>query len=628
MQEADKSAESSESTRQPNPIRSDTLDTYNTTISSRSSQSIIDVGSHASPLRRHVSVGSEEVQPYRSYNSNVVGLLKRRGNSVAAESRRSPPNSLIPSDSQDLSLDPIVPEEYLLRYRSRSPTPNRNYAPNYLSVKNSSSSRKVSTSSLRNVGLFGNAERRASHSLDLSMALKLAESEMLFDDTVLQYQDSEEEKFAKAVAAVVLAASENRPKSAITEVPIHMYQHHGSEQILDFSLRSLSAARSYNNESRRFNNPLNPVSLRASSFSVAGMDDSERSREHYGFYGGNNHLIPTSVSARDRSPCPSHRSSFVVHSSAVPVPQALCKNNAKSCSTKTSPNSGISLHKALCPQHSVQTTTSPPPVHGTLSTRGSIHSKAGRFLSRAASWRHNRSLQKIVNSFSFGPEVVNKLRMGASLDVEIGPIVKRQITENEVSGQERLRGNGSMCVSTSETRCLISPEGANGDFLGVEKADLVLDMENAASKNCDMSTQTFALRRDIVTEPAGKGRRNCKTQTEEDFFCEMCADGVIEMEERPVLAERFGMDEKAVAQFLLHSNGDPDALNDDVEEDPSDNKGGSASTYLKEQFLSFFQPSDNKLAMKLFGNKHALNREKNRLRQQGKWIIHPYSTGI
>ncbi|CAL8098393.1 unnamed protein product [Calicophoron daubneyi] len=52
----------------------------------------------------------------------------------------------------------------------------------------------------------------------------------------------------------------------------------------------------------------------------------------------------------------------------------------------------------------------------------------------------------------------------------------------------------------------------------------------------------------------------------------------------------------------------------------------STSSYLKEQFLAFFQPSDNKLAMKLFGSKNALLKEKKRQAQQGKWVIHPCSS--
>uniref|UniRef100_A0A1I8GLZ6 Cyclic nucleotide-binding domain-containing protein n=1 Tax=Macrostomum lignano TaxID=282301 RepID=A0A1I8GLZ6_9PLAT len=52
----------------------------------------------------------------------------------------------------------------------------------------------------------------------------------------------------------------------------------------------------------------------------------------------------------------------------------------------------------------------------------------------------------------------------------------------------------------------------------------------------------------------------------------------------------------------------------------------SSSSYLKEQFFAFFQPSDNKLAMKLFGNRNALLKEKRRQQQTGRWIIHPCSS--
>lgn len=52
----------------------------------------------------------------------------------------------------------------------------------------------------------------------------------------------------------------------------------------------------------------------------------------------------------------------------------------------------------------------------------------------------------------------------------------------------------------------------------------------------------------------------------------------------------------------------------------------STSSYLKEQFLSFFQPSDNKLALKLFGSKNAVIQEKRRQQKEAKWIIHPCSS--
>lgn len=51
----------------------------------------------------------------------------------------------------------------------------------------------------------------------------------------------------------------------------------------------------------------------------------------------------------------------------------------------------------------------------------------------------------------------------------------------------------------------------------------------------------------------------------------------------------------------------------------------SAGIFLREQIISFFQPSDNKLAMKLFGNKKALLVEKQRQKNVARWIIHPCS---
>lgn len=56
-----------------------------------------------------------------------------------------------------------------------------------------------------------------------------------------------------------------------------------------------------------------------------------------------------------------------------------------------------------------------------------------------------------------------------------------------------------------------------------------------------------------------------------------------------------------------------------------DQQKSSPTNFLKGQFISFFQPSDNKLAMKLFGNRRSLLREKIRHKRQGNWVIHPCS---
>lgn len=52
----------------------------------------------------------------------------------------------------------------------------------------------------------------------------------------------------------------------------------------------------------------------------------------------------------------------------------------------------------------------------------------------------------------------------------------------------------------------------------------------------------------------------------------------------------------------------------------------SPTNYLRDQIASLFQVSDNKLALKLFGNKNALLREKLRQKAVGNCVIHPCST--
>lgn len=52
----------------------------------------------------------------------------------------------------------------------------------------------------------------------------------------------------------------------------------------------------------------------------------------------------------------------------------------------------------------------------------------------------------------------------------------------------------------------------------------------------------------------------------------------------------------------------------------------SPTNYLRDQIAALFQVSDNKLALKLFGNKNALLREKLRQKAVGNCVIHPCSS--
>ncbi|KAI1301799.1 Potassium/sodium hyperpolarization-activated cyclic nucleotide-gated channel 2 [Halotydeus destructor] len=53
--------------------------------------------------------------------------------------------------------------------------------------------------------------------------------------------------------------------------------------------------------------------------------------------------------------------------------------------------------------------------------------------------------------------------------------------------------------------------------------------------------------------------------------------------------------------------------------------GEAKASFMRNQLEALFQPSDNKLAMKLFGSRKALMKERARQKESGHWIIHPCS---
>lgn len=58
---------------------------------------------------------------------------------------------------------------------------------------------------------------------------------------------------------------------------------------------------------------------------------------------------------------------------------------------------------------------------------------------------------------------------------------------------------------------------------------------------------------------------------------------------------------------------------------PANMGGEPKPSFLRNQLQALFQPTDNKLAMKLFGSKKALMKERIRQKAAGHWIIHPCS---
>ncbi|CAL8254029.1 unnamed protein product [Merluccius merluccius] len=57
-----------------------------------------------------------------------------------------------------------------------------------------------------------------------------------------------------------------------------------------------------------------------------------------------------------------------------------------------------------------------------------------------------------------------------------------------------------------------------------------------------------------------------------------------------------------------------------IDADPEDNR-----TYMQRQFSSLLQPGVNKFSLRMFGSQKAVEKEQERVKSAGNWIIHPYS---
>ncbi|XP_068082235.1 potassium/sodium hyperpolarization-activated cyclic nucleotide-gated channel 2 isoform X2 [Anabrus simplex] len=78
----------------------------------------------------------------------------------------------------------------------------------------------------------------------------------------------------------------------------------------------------------------------------------------------------------------------------------------------------------------------------------------------------------------------------------------------------------------------------------------------------------------------------------------------------------------------VHFGGDDVSLYGTPKEEPGPNpmSAGEKQSFIKNQLQALFQPTDNKLAMKLFGSKKALMKERIRQKAAGHWVIHPCSS--
>lgn len=71
--------------------------------------------------------------------------------------------------------------------------------------------------------------------------------------------------------------------------------------------------------------------------------------------------------------------------------------------------------------------------------------------------------------------------------------------------------------------------------------------------------------------------------------------------------------------FQKTEDGPPIVPADDAE------PRGSQASFMQRQFSSMLQPGVNKFSLRMYGSQKAVEREQERVKSAGNWIIHPYS---
>ncbi|KAJ8925814.1 hypothetical protein NQ315_009664 [Exocentrus adspersus] len=111
-----------------------------------------------------------------------------------------------------------------------------------------------------------------------------------------------------------------------------------------------------------------------------------------------------------------------------------------------------------------------------------------------------------------------------------------------------------------------------------------------------------------------------------------CTDSLVTAldDETLLIADYFSNDMNYKGSGKVHFEVEDVSLYGTPKEEPGPTPLGSAEagkqSFIKNQLQALFQPTDNKLAMKLFGSKKALMKERIRQKAAGHWVIHPCSS--
>ncbi|KAK4472686.1 hypothetical protein MN116_002697 [Schistosoma mekongi] len=374
--------------------------------------------------------------------------------------------------------------------------------------------------------------------------------------------DEEYEKFTQATVRAVLAASARQSRTALTDLPLEFFTNTSNLCNIDSKLNSLSVQQ-LSNRHLSTENTLNTNRLHLPLSKL--YDECKERQTNRKFSSLCTHslddTIHDSVLLYNREKSPT----TLRNSTNIILDNTNNLSNVThlTYSSKSNKNAVISTMTTTCTTASISTTT-------TSTTTSKQNPKLFKHLGRQTSYSIHRPLKRLAASFR---------------------LTKTTGHTTSIHYKQHSRNN-----------------------VGSSWSSVVNCIDSLQDHNDNNTTTTTTTTNNNNNNEKNLRTRSVILQTDYDFLNEIKREKTLRKGHL-----LLNDNEKRIKSELSEST------DHETESLLSQDDKPSGSFHLKEQFFAFFQPTGNKLAMKLFGTKLALDRERLRQEQQGDWIIHPCS---
>ncbi|CAI2725598.1 unnamed protein product [Schistosoma spindalis] len=388
-----------------------------------------------------------------------------------------------------------------------------------------------------------------------------------------QSLSEEDQKFTQATVRALLAASARESRTALTDLPLDFFINNSDLSNIDNKLNSLSVQQlSHRNLStdsalnvNRLNLPLTTtVTTTTTSSSSKFCDECKERRTHRKFSALYAHSFDDTI----------HDSVLLFKRDKSPIPNTSYNSNNIILNSVTNLSNSTQLPHIQSFNKNIIITNKQNP-------------KSFKNLARQTSHSINRPLKRLAASFRLTKNIGHSASVNYKQHSRTNIISK---SSNIVSSWNSV----SNCIDSIQNTSINTTTTTNN---------------NNSNNNSNGNNNNNNDGNNIHT-------RNVILQTDQDFMNEF-------KREKGLHKGHLLINDNLIEKHNKNEFSDSTDHETDSLLSQDDKPGGSF--HLKEQFFAFFQPTGNKLAMKLFGTKLALDRERLRQEQQGDWIIHPCS---